>query len=82
VTRALHPFYPGVSTLGLSGRALARMVLDPALAGVSGKYFPATARWREAKSSRDSYDAERAFALWEASARMTGLSSSESRLAR
>ena len=81
VTRALHPFLPGMSTLRLSGSALARMVLDPALDGVSGKYFPATARWREARSSRDSYDADRARELWEASARMTGLSPSESPVA-
>lgn len=81
VTRALHPFIPGLSTLGLSGPALARMVLDPALDGVSGKYFPSTARWREAPSSRDSYDAERARELWEASTRMTGLSPGESPLA-
>jgi NAD(P)-dependent dehydrogenase (short-subunit alcohol dehydrogenase family) len=81
VTRALHPFLPGLSTLGLSGPALARMVLDSGLDGVSGKYFPSTARWREAKSSPDSYDAERARALWEASARMTGLQPSESPLA-
>jgi len=80
VTRVLHPFLPGVSTLRLSGRALARMVLDAALAGVSGKYFPATARWREAPSSRLSYDAARARELWEASARMTDLSPNESRL--
>lgn len=81
VTRVLHPFLPGVSTLGLSGPALARMVLDPALDGVSGKYFPSSARWREAKSSRDSYDVERARALWEASVRMTGLRAGESPLA-
>jgi NAD(P)-dependent dehydrogenase (short-subunit alcohol dehydrogenase family) len=81
VTRALHPFMPGLSTLGLSGPALARMVLDPALEGVSGKYFPSRARWREAPSSRDSYDVARARALWEASARMTGLTPSESPLA-
>ena len=81
VTRALHPLLPGLSTLGLSGPALARMVLDSGLDGVSGKYFPSTARWREAKSSRDSYDAERARELWEASARMTGLQPSESPLA-
>jgi NAD(P)-dependent dehydrogenase (short-subunit alcohol dehydrogenase family) len=81
VTRALHPFIPGFSTLGLSGPALARMVLAPALDGVSGKYFPSTSRWREAPSSRESYDAERARGLWEASARMTGLTPSESPLA-
>ena len=82
VTRALHPFLPGLSTLGLSGPALARMVLDPALEGVSGKYFPSAARWREAPSSRDSYDTDRARALWIASARMTGLSPQESPLGR
>jgi len=82
VTRALHPFLPGLSTLALSGPALARMVLDPALGGVSGKYFPSTARWREAPSSRDSYDVERARELWRLSARLTGLSPADSPLAR
>ena len=81
VTRVLNPFLPGLSTLGLSGPALARMVLDPALDGVSGKYFPSIARWREAPSSVDSYDSERARELWQASARMTGLSPGESPIA-
>jgi len=80
VTRALHPFLPGLSTLALSGPALARMVLDPALDGVSGKYFPSTARWREAPSSDFSYDRERARELWEASVAMTGLAAGESPL--
>jgi NAD(P)-dependent dehydrogenase (short-subunit alcohol dehydrogenase family) len=82
VARALHPFAPGISTLSLSGEDLARMVLDPALAGVSGKYFPSTARWREAPSSAESYDVARAAELWRASVRMTGLSADESPLVR
>jgi NAD(P)-dependent dehydrogenase (short-subunit alcohol dehydrogenase family) len=82
LARAVHPFLPGFSTLSLSGNDLARMVLDPSLAGVTGKYFPSTARWREARSSVDSYDAERAAELWRASVRMTGLAASESPLAR
>jgi hypothetical protein len=63
-----------------AGNALAQMVLDPALAHASGKYFPSHARWREASSSDDSYDPERARRLWEESVRMTRLSHAESPL--
>jgi light-dependent protochlorophyllide reductase len=70
---AINPIYPGVSTKRKSGEALARMVTDPALAGVTGKYFPSHTRWREARSSVESYDAERARGLWDASARLTRL---------
>jgi hypothetical protein len=38
-----------------------------------GKYFPSHTRWREGRSSEDSYDRERALALWEASERMTSV---------
>jgi NAD(P)-dependent dehydrogenase (short-subunit alcohol dehydrogenase family) len=82
VARVLNPVYPGISTAGKSGAALARLVTDPALARVTGKYFPSTARWREAPSSVESYDAARAHALWEASARLAGLAPDESALAR
>ena len=64
-----------------SGRALARLVVDPALGGVTGKYFPSHARWREARSSDASYDVERAQALWTESVRMSGLAAGESPLA-
>jgi NAD(P)-dependent dehydrogenase (short-subunit alcohol dehydrogenase family) len=70
---ALHPFYPGVSTKRISGEALARMVTDPGLAGVTGKYFPSHTRWHEAASSVDSYDRERARDLWDVSTRLTRL---------
>jgi NAD(P)-dependent dehydrogenase (short-subunit alcohol dehydrogenase family) len=76
--RALNPVYPGISTAPRSGGALANLVVDPALEGVTGRYFPSTARWREAPSSAESYDAARARAL---SARLAGLAADESPLA-
>jgi NAD(P)-dependent dehydrogenase (short-subunit alcohol dehydrogenase family) len=82
VARALTPVYPGISTAPKSGEALARLVLDPALARTTGRYFPSTARWREAPSSAESYDESRARALWEASARLCALAPAESPLAR
>jgi light-dependent protochlorophyllide reductase len=66
-------FYPAISTMRKSGQALARMVTDPAFAGVSGKYFPSHTRWKETPSSVDSYDTTRARGLWDASVRLTGL---------
>jgi len=71
---------PTINPAPKSGAALARLVLDPALGGVSGKYYPSHTRWREAPSSDASYDMERARALWEASVRMTHLTAQESRL--
>ncbi|KAA9165603.1 SDR family NAD(P)-dependent oxidoreductase [Amycolatopsis acidicola] len=57
---------PGVNahTPRRSAQALARLVLDPALAGVNGKYFSGL---REIPSSRDSYDREKAADLWDGS---------------
>lgn len=57
-----------------SGRALARMVTDPALEGASGKYFEIG---REARSSEESYDREKARELWDASAELVGLDPDE-----
>lgn len=73
---------PTVNPAPKSGRALAGLVLSPALARVSGKYFPSHARWREASSSDASYDADRARALWDASVRMSRLGSADSPLTR
>ena len=78
VARLLSPVVPTINPASKAGRALARLVLDPALARTSGKYFPSHARWREAPSSDASYDLERAHALWEESARMSGLEAEES----
>jgi light-dependent protochlorophyllide reductase len=79
--RVLTPVVPSINPAPKAGRALARLVLDPALASVSGKYFPSHARWHEARSSDASYDADRARALWDESVRMTGLTTAESPLA-
>jgi hypothetical protein len=64
---------PGINPADKSGAALARLVVDPALADVSGKYFASTTRWKDTPSSDASYDRERAHALWEESVRMAGL---------
>jgi len=55
-----------------SGKALARLVADPALEGVSGKYFEGT---RDARSSIDSYNTEIARELWKTSAELVHLDS-------
>ena len=44
-----------------SGSALARLIVDPALAATNGKYFEGM---REIPSSAESYDEERAQELW------------------
>lgn len=55
---------PNVHTAEESGSALARLAIDPALAGTTGKYFDG----REiASSSAESYDMPRATELWETS---------------
>jgi light-dependent protochlorophyllide reductase len=81
VARLLSPVVAGINPPRKAGHALARLVLDPALARVSGKYFPSHTRWREAPSSEASYDADRARSLWEESVRMSGLRRGESALA-
>ena len=81
VARVLSPIVATINPAPKAGGALARLVLDPALSSVSGKYFPSHARWHEAASSDASYDADRARALWDASVRMTALAPHESPLA-
>jgi len=80
VARVLTPVVAGINPAPKAGGALARLVLDPALASVSGKYFPSHTRWREARSSDASFDADRARALWDESVRMTKLTPEESPL--
>lgn len=58
------------STPEASGRALARLVTDPLLEGVSGRYFEIG---EEARSSEESYDLGKARELWETSAALVGL---------
>ncbi len=80
LARLLTRVIPGVNPADKAGAALARLVVDPELAGVSGKYFPSHTRWREAPSSDASYDAALSAVLWEESVRMTGLTAQESPL--
>ncbi len=61
---------PNIHTANESGAALARLILDPALAATNGRYFEGL---REIRSSDDSYDETRADELWRASAALTGL---------
>lgn len=80
VARLLSPVLPTINPAPKSGAALARLVLDPELERVTGKYFPSHSRWREAASSEESYDLARAGELWEESVRMTRLAPGESPL--
>jgi len=65
---------PHMQSLDASGKALARLVLDPALKGISGKYF---AGMEERASSEESYDRQKAAELWETSAEVVKLQPSE-----
>ena len=60
-----------------SGRALARLVLDPDLEGVSGRYFEGE---KEIRSSELSYERKNAAELWETSTEMVRLSPEETPL--
>jgi NAD(P)-dependent dehydrogenase (short-subunit alcohol dehydrogenase family) len=81
VARVATRFVPAINPADKAGDALARLVLDPSLERISGKYFPSHARWGEAPSSDATYDRTRAAALWEASVRYTRLTAAESPLA-
>ncbi len=65
---------PHMQSLDASGKALTRLVLDPALKGISGKYF---AGMEEQASSEESYDRQKAAELWETSAEVVKLQPSE-----
>jgi hypothetical protein len=59
-----------VHTPAESGKALARLIVDPALVSTNGKYFEGL---REIPSSAESYDKDRAEELWRESATLTGI---------
>jgi len=82
LARVATRFTPSINTADTAGEALARLVVDPSLVRISGKYFPAHARWGEAPSSDASYDQTRAAALWDASVRFARLAPGESPLVR
>ena len=80
----LPPLVPALRRLGVpfstaenSGRALARIVTEPSLGGVSGRYFEIDG---ESSSSRESYDRSKAEELWETSAVLVGLGPRETPL--
>jgi NAD(P)-dependent dehydrogenase (short-subunit alcohol dehydrogenase family) len=66
VARRLH--MPNIHTVKESGDALARLLIDPALAHTTGKYFEGR---QEIRSSEESYDQARAEELWQESATLT-----------
>jgi light-dependent protochlorophyllide reductase len=57
-----------------SGRALARLILDPALESVTGKYYSGM---KEEPSSKESYDNTKALELWESSVNLVKLAKEE-----
>jgi light-dependent protochlorophyllide reductase len=59
-----------INTPRQSGRALARLVTDPALEGISGRYWLGA---KQGSSSSDSHDAAKAGDLWQTSAELAGL---------
>jgi NAD(P)-dependent dehydrogenase (short-subunit alcohol dehydrogenase family) len=61
-------FSPNVHTAQESGGALARLVTDPELSAVTGRYFEGR---RQIRSSDESYNDERAEELWNASMALT-----------
>jgi NAD(P)-dependent dehydrogenase (short-subunit alcohol dehydrogenase family) len=67
-------FIPGVNSTSRSGADLARLVLDPELEGVSGKYFVGR---RSVPSSKESYDERKAAELWKSSVTMVRLKPEE-----
>lgn len=67
-----------VESIEDAGAALARLVQDPSLNGVTGAYFAGT---RQRSSSADSYDVARAAALWADSWHLVRLADDANRLA-
>ena len=84
VSRVLPRLVPLLGLLGVnvnstesSGKNLARLVLDPKLEGVSGRYFEGE---KEIRSSELSYDTTNAAELWEASTELVRLRPEETPL--
>ncbi len=65
---------PNVHSPGVSGKALARLVLDSTLENISGKYFEGM---KERTSSDESYNQQEAADLWETSAELVKLQPTE-----
>lgn len=65
---------PNVHSPRASGKALARLILDPTLEGITGKYFEGM---KERISSKESYNRQKAAELWDTSAELVKLQSTE-----
>ncbi len=66
----LFSFFPKINSPQQSGQALARLVEDPKLKNVTGKYFSGV---NMIESSVESYDVEKARQLWDKSIELVGL---------
>ncbi len=66
-----------INTVSTSGKHLARLVLDPQLTNITGKYFSGL---HEIPSSPESYDHDKARELWEGSTELVKLTSYEALL--
>ncbi len=75
----LRLFASYVKTSSQSGKDLAKLILDPELAEVTGKYFVGL---RQVPSSEESYDRKKAVELWETSAELINLTPNETILRR
>ncbi len=70
ISLIMRPFKLLMTRPARSARAVARLVVDPALEGVTAQYFD---EMKERRSSRISYDEDVARRLWDLSEEMTGL---------
>ncbi len=70
----LCKFIPNVNTMEQSGKALAKLIIDPELATVTGKYFSG---FNMIDSAVESYDRAKASQLWNASVELTQLQPEE-----
>ncbi len=77
LVRPLARLFIPMNSVGASGRALARLVTDPALESVTGRYFSGM---DEVRSSKASYEAQPALDLWEISVRLVNLTQAETPL--
>jgi hypothetical protein len=77
VIRPISRSFISMNSAGESGRALARLVPDPAEEGISGKYYSGR---EEKPSSKESYNAQKALELWEAGANMVNRTEEENLL--
>jgi NAD(P)-dependent dehydrogenase (short-subunit alcohol dehydrogenase family) len=73
----LARWFVPMNTVQASGRALARLVMDPALEAVSGQYFSGM---EAVRSSQASYERPPAQELWEGSVKLVKLAQSETPL--